>query len=217
MTIKDFFSFERNRYFWLNIIAMILVVLALVIGVLKWLDVYTRHGEAVVVPNLEGMTVNEAAAALKKQSLLVEVSDSTYIKDKPAGCVLDSKPLAGQKVKKGRLIALTVNTRSVPLQQFPDVADNSSLRQAQARLLASGFKLDSIKRIAGEKDWVYGVIYDGRQLELGEKIPMGATVILDVGDGGELALDSLRQLQDSLAGLKVQPVTTPAETDDSWF
>ena len=43
------------------------------------------------------------------------------------------------------------------------------MRQAQARLLATGFKLAENEYIAGEKDWVYGVKYKGRTLTNGEK------------------------------------------------
>ena len=57
MTIKEFFSFKANKYFWLNLMAMVAVVCLLFFGVLKWLDSYTRHGEAVVVPNVKGMTI----------------------------------------------------------------------------------------------------------------------------------------------------------------
>ena len=46
MTIKEFFSFKANKYFWLNLMAMVAVVCLLFFGVLKWLDSYTRHGEA---------------------------------------------------------------------------------------------------------------------------------------------------------------------------
>ena len=48
MTIKDFFSFRQNRFFWANILAMAVVVVGLLFGVLKGLDIYTRHGEAVI-------------------------------------------------------------------------------------------------------------------------------------------------------------------------
>ena len=65
MTIKEFFSFKTNKYFWLNLIAMVAVVILLLFGVLKWLDVYTRHGEAVVVPDVKGMTVGEAEMLLR--------------------------------------------------------------------------------------------------------------------------------------------------------
>ena len=71
----------------------------------------------------------------------------------------------------------------MPLRVIPDVADNSSLRQAQAKLLSAGFKLNEVQLVNGEKDWVYGVKYQGRQLTAGEKIPMGASLTLMVGDG----------------------------------
>ena len=51
MTIKEFFSFKTNKFFWLNIIAMIVVVIVMVFGVLKWLDMHTHHGETVMVPD----------------------------------------------------------------------------------------------------------------------------------------------------------------------
>ena len=61
MTIKEFFSFKTNKFFWLNIVAMIVVVVVMIFGVLKWMDVYTHHGETVVVPDVKGMTREEAA------------------------------------------------------------------------------------------------------------------------------------------------------------
>ena len=52
MTIKEFFSFKQNKFFWINLIAMVIVVALVLFGVLKGLDIYTRHGEAVVVPKV---------------------------------------------------------------------------------------------------------------------------------------------------------------------
>ena len=49
VTFKEFFSFKNNRFFWLNLIAMVVVIVAAAWGTLQWLDSYTRHGEAVVV------------------------------------------------------------------------------------------------------------------------------------------------------------------------
>lgn len=46
MTIKEFFSFKQNKFFWINLIAMVIVVALVLFGVLKGLDIYTRHGEA---------------------------------------------------------------------------------------------------------------------------------------------------------------------------
>jgi hypothetical protein len=97
----------------------------------------------------------------------------------------------------------------------PDVADNSSLRQAEARILASGFKLAEIQYISGEKDWVYGVKYKGRQLSIGEKVPVGAVLTLIVGDGGVLQTDSLGT---EPVGDAAQPVSSEdSAADESWF
>ena len=191
---------------------MVAVVILLLFGVLKWLDVYTRHGEAVVVPDVKGMTVGEAEMLLRNHGLVCVVSDSNYVKNKPAGSILELNPSAGQKVKEGRTIYLTINTLDVPLRLVPDVADNSSVRQAQAKILAAGFKLSENELISGEKDWVYGVKYKGRQLNMGDKVPVGATLTLLVGDGETQVQDS-----DSLEIVEDAAGTTDVSTDDSWF
>ena len=79
MTIKEFFSFRQNKYFWINILAMIAVVVLLMFGTLKGIDIYTHHGEAVVVPDVKGMTVAEAGAVFDSRGLACIVSDSTYV------------------------------------------------------------------------------------------------------------------------------------------
>lgn len=214
MTIKEFFSFKHNALLWGNLIAMVVVAVVLVFAVLKGLDLYTHHGEAVKVPDVKGLSVDEAEQLMQRAGLVAVVSDSNYVKTMPAGCVLDLVPVAGQSVKLGRTVYLTINTFSIPLKEVPDVADNSSLRQAEASLRAEEFKLDSVELVSGELDWVYGVKYQGRLLRPGEKVPVGATLQLMVGCGGELPSDS-----DSVT---VQPVQTPiptqqSEREDDWF
>ena len=87
----------------------------------------------------------------------------------------------------------------------------------EARILASGFKLNDIEYMAGEKDWVYGVKYQGRMLAIDEKVPMGATLTLMVGNGDREVLES-----DSLSannGTETQePVGSEGSAaDESWF
>lgn len=215
MIIKDFFSFKNNKYFWLNIVAMIVVVVMFGFGVMKWLDVYTRHGQGVVVPDVKGMSVSEAEMIFRNHELICIVSDSSYVKNKPAGIVLDIKPAAGQKVKEGRTIYLTINTLDTPLRVVPDVADNSSVRQAQAKLAAAGFKLTGNQLVNGEKDWVYGVKYMGRELRIGDKAPVGATLTLMVGDGS--ADSAFGDSIDAVVDEVVDGAAEGSATDESWF
>lgn len=216
MTIKEFFSFRTNRFFWLNILAMPVVLILLVFATLKWLDSYTHHGEAVVVPDVKHKPVSEAQKILAEQGLQSVVADSTYVKTLPPGCVLEYNPSMNQKVKLGRTIYLTVNTTNVPLVDLPDVADNSSLREAEARLLAAGFKLMPNDTVPGDKDWVYGVKFEGRVLGLKEKVPQGAFLTIVVGDG----LVSTEVFRDTLTTDSVsesQEVKESGAADEPWF
>ena len=217
MTIKEFFSFRQNKYFWVNILAMIAAVSATLFVVLKGVDVYTRHGQAVVVPDVKGMGTAEAEKIFRNHGLNCVVSDSGYVKTMPAGCILEYTPSAGQKVKEGRTVYLTVNALNTPLLTVPDVADNSSVRQAEARLLAVGFKLDEIEYVAGEKDWVYGVKYKGRQLELREQVPVGVPLTLMVGNGEALPQETDSLWTDSVGGAARPAAPGKSEADEPWF
>ena len=209
ISLKDFFSFKNNKVFWVNLIAMPIVVVSVIFGVLHWLDTYTHHGESIIVPNINGLPLEEAGKELNKKNLELEVVDSNYVKGMPAGAVLEQKPVAGAKVKIGRTIYLTINTGEIPKVPIPDIIDNSSYRQAEARLRAMGFKLTEPEYIEGEKDWIYGVKYNGKELTSGEKIPREAVLTLCVGDD-ELKGDSIRT--DSLV---IQSSKTIV--DESWF
>ncbi len=212
---KDFFSFRKNRFFWINIIGMIVVVCAVVWGTLAWLDSYTRHGEAHIVPDVKNKSIEEAAKILNNGTMKSVVIDSNYVKGVPAGMVLEQTPAAGSRVKEGRTVYLTITTTSVPLVALPDIIDNSSVRQAAAKLKSIGFRLTEPELVPGEQDWVYGIKYRGKELKSGEKIPHEALLTLCVGD---------THLRDSLSvdstyiELNAIPETDEkAEVDDSWF
>lgn len=216
MTIKEFFSWTHNRYFWLHLIGVISAAVLLALAVMKWIDIYTHHGEAVEVPSVLDKQPHEATLLLKKEGLRLAVVDSTYIKDKPTGIILAMKPEAGKRVKEGRTVYVTINALNVPMRAVPDVADNSSLRQAQAGLMAVGFKLTEPEETAGEPGWVYGVKYQGRFLQPGEKVPAGATLTLVVGSGQSEQTDSLHV--EGEAAVPFQESGNEQErVDDSWF
>ncbi|WP_321424990.1 PASTA domain-containing protein [uncultured Bacteroides sp.] len=216
MTIKEFFSFKENKYLWWNVIAMIVLTGLLIFLVLKGIDVYTQHGKSVLVPSLKGMNEEEAQVMLKNRGLDCAVVDSGYDKNKPSGCILEQNPSDGQHVKKGRTIYLTINSLTMPMQTIPDVADNSSVRQATAKLISAGFLLTANESIPGQLDWVYGIKYNGRQLMLGEKVPTGATLTLVVGNGTKEVIkeDSVSVEGDNSE--TTEPEAEPA-AGDSWF
>lgn len=165
-----------------NLLAMALVAVLLFIGVWKGLEVYTRHGEGVPVPNVIGMMESDARYTLGRVGLVTVVVDSAYNKMQPSGCILEQTPGEGSRVKEGREIYLTVNTENTPTMPIPDIADNSSLREAEAKLKALGFKLGPVEYIPGDKDWVYGVKSRGRNVYAGERVPLDVPLVLQVGN-----------------------------------
>ena len=212
---KDFFSFRKNKLFWINIIGIIVVLIIITLGTLVWLDSYTRHGEAHIVPDVKNKNIVEAEMILNESKMKCVVVDSNYVKGVPEGMVLEQIPVAGAKVKEGRTIYLTITTTSVPLVQLPDIIDNSSIRQAEAKLKSMGFKLTEPELVPGEQDWIYGIKYRGRDLKSGDKVPNEAMLTLCVGDThlrDSLAMDSTYIDMNSIPQSDEE-----AKVDDSWF
>lgn len=183
MKSSEFIKKFKSWYLWGNILAMAVVVVGIIIGVKYGLDLYTHHGEAIEIPNLKHMAFADAQRILKDRGLEIAVSDTGYVKNLPSDCVLEQTPASGEKVKSGHIIYVTVNSAHSPTLSLPDIIDNSSLREAMAKLTAMGFKLAQPEYIPGEKDWVYGVIVKGRHVMAGQRIPIEETLVIEVGNG----------------------------------
>ena len=183
MDSKVFASKIFSRYLIFNLLAMVVVVVLLCVGVGFGLDLYTHHGEGIEVPKIEGMSYQKARLLLEEKGLVIQVSDSGYNKKLPADCILAQMPGTGQKVKQGHTIYVTVNSPSSPTFAIPDVVDNSSVREAEAKLMAMGFRLDPHQYVPGEKDWVYGIVCRGRRVSNGDRIPIDHPLTLMVGQG----------------------------------
>ena len=169
---------------WGNLLAMVLVTIVLSLVVWQGMASYTHHGESIQVPALKGLQVTDAQYRLEQLGLHTMVVDSSYHKGMAPGCVLEHTPEAGRRVKSGRNIYITVNTVRTPTVALPDLADNSSLREAQAKLSAMGFRLAPVEYVHGDKDWVYGIKSGGRNVYTGERVSIDVPLVLQVGRGG---------------------------------
>ena len=183
MKAKEFFGKFGSTSLWANLLAMLLVIVLLALGVKYGLDWYTRHGEGVKVPKLEGMDIDKARSLMEDYGLNVMVSDSGYNKQMAANSILLQNPGAGTMVKGGHTIYVTVNSPSSPSFPIPDVVDNSSYREAEAKLTALGFKLMPPQEVPGEKDWVYGILCKGHRVAAGDHISIDNPLTLMIGSG----------------------------------
>ena len=140
------FEFLRklaSRYLLGNLIAMALVVVAVCLGVRYGLDIYTHHGEKIMIPDVRRKSFSDASYLLEDAKLKVVVSDTGYVPGLPPDCILEQTPASGEYVKSGHIVYLVVNATSTPTLTVPDVIDNSSLREAMAKLSAMGSQADA--------------------------------------------------------------------------
>ena len=183
MKAKEFFGKFASPFLWGNLLAMVLVIIALLFGVNYAMDIYTHHGEGIKVPKIEGMLYGNARSTVEADGLNIMVSDSGYNKKMPADCVLAQNPGPGTMVKSGHTVYVTVNSPSSPSFAIPDVVDNCSYREAEAKLMAIGFKMQPPQYVSGEKDWVYGILCKGRRVSTGDHVSIDTPLTLMIGSG----------------------------------
>ena len=191
MKASEFFRKLTGLYLWGNLFAMAFVVVLLIVGVWFGIGLYTHHGEGMPIPNFKHLRMADAKRLAEDAKLAIVVNDTGYVKGLPADCVLEQSLPAGVKVKAGRLIFVTINAPHTPTIALPDIIDNSSLREAMAKLSAMGFLLGMPEYIAGEKDWVYGITVKGRQVAAGDRIAIDDSLIIQVGNGLIGSADSI--------------------------
>ena len=164
----------------------LVILVVLIFAVLQWLNFYTRHGKQVAVPDVKGMQVEQAAPYFTEKTLQYVVVDSIYIRNKPAGSILETVPPVGTNVKEGRTIYLTVNSFSAQLLTVPQVTDISQ-RQAEAILRSLGFANIRTRIVPGAyKDLVTGLENAGGEpIDAGSRIPAATVLVLLVNSGQE--------------------------------
>lgn len=194
MRLSEFVNKFKSRYLWGNILAMGGVIVLLCLFLKFGLNIYTRHGQSVLTPDVRHKSMVDARRILEDAGLDVVVGDTGYVKELPSDCVLEQSPMAGVRVKPGHHINIIVNASSTPTLTLPDIAGNCSSREAMAKLKAMGFKLGMPQFVEGEKDWVYGITVDGVSKATGDRIPISKTIVLQVGNGMLSAEDSVQYI-----------------------
>lgn len=177
-------EFFKKHYILKHFLLLVIVVVLLFTGLIFWLDNYTRHDEQKLVPDVIGMTEENAATLILGRELNYEVVDSVYRTGAQPGAIVDQDPKADSFVKKERKIYLIINAKAAQMTKLPEVVD-LSLRQAQALLAGADFKVkEVIYKPSDYRDLVLEVLYNGKKVSAGEEIPTHSELILHVGDGG---------------------------------
>lgn len=160
-------------------ILLIFLAIALLFGVGLGAAYFTgMFGEKKVeVPELTGMTFDEAQAEAQKVGLSVHVADKKYSEDEESDVVLEQDPEPGTEVEKGSSIDVVVSMGTAK-RTVPNVVGEKK-KSAQKILEEAGFKVDfRDKESTEEKGLVVEQAPGG-----GNEASIGDTVILYLSDG----------------------------------
>ncbi len=173
-----------------HLLAMSVLLCLIIYIVLKSIDSYTNHNQAVYVPDVRGLQMEDAIPFFEQNMLRYEIVDSIFSKEETPGAIVELMPEANAKVKKNRIVSVTVNAKTEETEPIPDIED-ISFRQAYALLRARGFMDVEYKYVSGEyRDLTIGVEYGGRMVNAGTRVPLTAKLILVISDGNVTPEDS---------------------------
>lgn len=183
---------------------------------------FTKHGCSSEVPRVEGKSYTDAISILHDAGFRVDIRDSLYREDIKPGYVIEQFPKGKLMVKPGRKIFLYINAvhpKEVVLDDDNHPTDYAmkgiSPRSAMARLEELGFKNIRVVKVLGSYDRVVKVLANGKIVRKTEKIPINASIVLEISDGRlDQVKDSLQRLEYMRNYKETAPVTEDPDYSD---
>ncbi|WP_424656003.1 PASTA domain-containing protein [Capnocytophaga granulosa] len=184
MNITQIFKNKNVRFWGLQICLALFLLLAGIYAVLLSLDGFTRHGEFIVVPDLEHVSLSKAQELLEKSHLRYEVRDSTaYNKEYPPYTVMKQTPEANEKVKKDRKIYLSINPTNFRKIDLPNII-RRPIKEVRPNLASLNIKIGRVTYVNDiSKDAVLRAFYKGKEIKPGDKILENSSIDLECGNG----------------------------------
>lgn len=175
----------------MTIVAAILIALILIFVIGKAAGIFksfpaidsSETESKVKVPNVVGMTEEDAKTALNKKGLGIKVVERKESTKYEAGVVSKQKTEAGKRVKKNTTIEVTVSSGLVGEEiTVPDVSGMSE-EEAQKALQNAGFQKVSSEYVYSDS------AAEGEVIEttpaVGSKATKDTTIVLKISKGGE--------------------------------
>ena len=185
-------QYLKSKQFIRTIITMLAIVLIGFFLLTKFLSFTTKHDQKIEVPNLGKMVLADVDKALENLKLdFVVIDSASFNAEFPPKSVLEQNPEAGDFVKKGRKIYLTLNPSSYRKIVVPDVLGDTK-RQVITHLTSAGFKIGEFTYIPDIGRVVRKLEFNGKELKIGAMIPKNSTIDLVIGDGEKSSNDNGR-------------------------
>jgi len=177
-----------SKKLYINLLIIIILGILLLLGTIYSLSSFTRHGEEIEVPDFTGFYLSEVKEDVQYSEYKFTITDSIFDNNAEKGSIIAQIPAAGEMVKKGRNIYLTVVAINPEMVTMPALLD-LSLRSAQSKLETYGIeilKLSYVPNIA--KDAVVEVKFNDEEIYAGDRLEKGSGVELVLGLGSQREL-----------------------------
>lgn len=183
MKLNSDWKSSKWAFILYNLAAAGIVLLCIVLGVMLFLNKYTRHGVEIVVPEVTGLYLEEAKAIIEAEGLNFFVTDTTYSNKTPLGTLVEQDPRAGSKVKPGRVVYVIHNAYARKPIALPNLQD-LSLRQAERTLQSLEINIANVTYVPSTfKDIVLEVRKGEQKVMVGSHLEEGDSITLIVGNG----------------------------------
>jgi serine/threonine-protein kinase len=163
---------------------IIIIALFLALGLaIDWIvmPIYTKHGEAVEVPNVISMRYEEAKRRLEAEGFAIIQSDERFDEKYPIGYVVEQNPRPNANVKGGRRIYVVVS-RGGRRVLMPQLVERSQ-RDAVLLLEKNNLKLGEIN-YDYSNEYPEGVIID-QSVPANAEVGVGTVVNITICSGKE--------------------------------
>lgn len=194
-------ALSTGKFILINLCIALAIAVLLLIALKMWLTRYTEHGIEVEVPQITGLTVEEAQILLEGETLHLEVYDSTYSSKVPLGTIVEQTPAPVSHVKRGRTVYVVMNAKQKRQVALPQLAD-VPYRQAESTLRQVGLTpAGLVYRPSAYRDLVLDILKeDSTSIPAGTLLTEHTPVILVVGQG----LGTEQVITPDLKGLNLQ-------------
>lgn len=197
-----FIQFIKSKSLWISVAIAAIIMVGLAFISLKFLDVYTRHGQEIAVPDLAKSDPARAKLQLENMGLEMTIVDTIdFKKDFPPLSIVEQDPKATSKVKDGRTVYVKINAANYASVTLPNLIDNT-FRYAVSRVEGLGLVKGNVRyepHLA--EDVVIQIEQNGRILKEGDKVLKHSTIDFLLGDGSlsYRHRDSINQMFEDLA------------------
>ena len=181
MAKNKFISFINRHLIISNLIIIIAITILVGWLTIVWFNHYTRHGDDLYVPNVEGMSLEKAKELLQSEGFNVVV-DSMYLLSSKPGIIKEQSPGANALVKRGKTIRIKYVCYMPKMAIIPVNFMNYSARAAIDELKSLGMDVIIEYVPASENGILISATYNGQPIHGGQEIPMGSEVIVTVGE-----------------------------------